>query len=60
MQQSEFEELMLQQFLAEHPQLNNPADVAALREYFTDPPILPWHTGAYCDELREAVPDKLQ
>ncbi len=51
---------MLQQFLAEHPQLNNAADVAELRIYFADLPILPWHTSAYCDELRASVPDKLQ
>jgi hypothetical protein len=51
-EQAEFAEAMSQRFIAEHPQLNNPAGVAALRMYFSELPVLPWHTSAYCDELR--------
>ncbi len=47
-------------FLAEHPELNNPADVAALIEYFRDPPPPAPASQVYADELREAVPDELQ
>jgi hypothetical protein len=43
---------LMQEMLTAHPQLNNPADVAELLEYFAELPVLPWHTGAYCDELR--------
>jgi hypothetical protein len=43
---------LMQEMLKEHPQLNNTSDVAELREYFEELPVLPDHTGAYCDELR--------
>jgi len=51
---------LMQEMLTTHPQLNNPADVAELKKYFSELPVLPWHTSAYCDELRAIVPDKLQ
>jgi len=50
----------MQEMLTAHPDLNNPADVAVLREYFDDLPLLPSHRSVYADELREAAPSKLK
>ena len=50
---------LMQEMLTAHPELNNPADVAALLEYFDELPFLPSFKSAYCDELREAAPIEL-
>jgi hypothetical protein len=42
----------LRRFLAERSELNNPADVPALLEYFGELPLLPSHRAVYADELR--------
>jgi hypothetical protein len=52
---------LMQEMLTAHPELNNPADVAELLEYFDEWPLLPTFTSAYCDEMRDkARVDELQ